>query len=29
MKYLKLFTNHSDYNTAKNSLDKPNVSYCE
>ena len=28
MKYLKLFTSHSDYNTAKNGLDKPNVSYC-
>lgn len=29
MKYLKLFTTHSDYNTAKNSLDKPNVSLCD
>jgi hypothetical protein len=28
MKYLKLFTSHSDYNTAKSSLDKPNVSHC-
>ena len=28
MKYLKLFTNHSDYNTAKSGLDKPNVSHC-
>ena len=28
MKYLKLFANHSDYNTAKSSLDKPNVSHC-
>ena len=28
MKYLKLFSSHSDYNTAKSSLDKPNVSHC-
>ena len=28
MKYLKLFTSHSDYNTAKDNLDKPNVSHC-
>lgn len=28
MKYLKLFASHSDYNTAKSSLDKPNVSHC-
>ena len=28
MKYLKLFTNHSDYNTVKSGLDKPNVSHC-
>lgn len=28
MKYLKLFTNHSDYNIAKSSLDRPNVSHC-
>jgi hypothetical protein len=28
MKYLKLFTSHSDYDAAKSSLDKPNVSHC-
>jgi hypothetical protein len=28
MKYLKLFASHSDYNTAKNNLDRPNVSHC-
>ncbi len=28
MKYLKLFTTHSDYDTVKSSLDKPNVSHC-
>lgn len=28
MKYLKLFATHSDYNAAKSSLDKPNVSHC-
>lgn len=28
MKYLKLFTSHSDYNAAQSSLDKPNVSHC-
>lgn len=28
MKYLKLFTSHSDYDTAKSSLDRPNVSLC-
>ena len=28
MKYLKLFANHSDYDTAKSSLDRPNVSHC-
>ena len=28
MKYLKLFSSHSDYDAAKSSLDKPNVSHC-
>ena len=26
--YLRKFANHSAYQTAESSLDKPNVSYC-